>query len=42
MENKNERNENKIILADFHCTMDKMERDGRNKTLYKCCFNYAL
>ena len=37
MENKNERNENKII-----CTMDKKERDGRNKTLYKYHFNYAL
>ena len=22
--------------------MDKMERDGRNKTLYRCRFNYAL
>ena len=42
MENKNEGNENKIILGDFNCTMDKMERDGRNKTLYKCHFNYAL
>ena len=41
MENKNEGNENKIILADFNCTMDKMERDRRNKTLYKCHFNYA-
>ena len=34
MENKNERNEDKIILGDFNCTMDKMERDSRNKTLY--------
>ena len=34
MENKNEGNENKIILGDFNCTMNKMERDGRNKTLY--------
>ena len=42
MENKNKGNENKIILGDFNCTMDKMERDGRNKTLYKCHFNYAL
>ena len=33
MENKNEGNENKIILGDFNCTMDKMERDDRNKTL---------
>ena len=22
--------------------MDKMERDSRNKTLYRSCFNYAL
>ena len=42
MENNNEENKNKIILGDFNCTMDKMERDGRNKTLYKCHFNYAL
>ena len=42
MENKNEGNENKIIFGDFNCTMDKMERDGRNKTLYRCHFNYAL
>ena len=42
MENKNEGNENKIILGDFNCTMNKMERDGRNKTLYRCRFNYAL
>ena len=42
MENKNERNENKIILGDFNCNMDKMERDCRNKTLYKYHFNYAL
>ena len=32
MENKNEGNENKIILGDFSCTMDKMDRDGENKT----------
>ena len=42
MENKNVGNENKMILGDFNCTMDKTERDGRNKTLYKCHFNYAL
>ena len=44
IENKNEGNENKIILGDFKCTMDKMERDGRNKIqrLYRCCSNYAL
>ena len=44
MENKNEGNENKIILGDFNCTMDKMDRYGGNKTqrLYGCCSNYAL
>ena len=42
MENKNEGNKNKIILGDFNCTMDKTERDGRNKTLCKCHFNYVL
>ena len=44
MENKNRGNEKKIILEDFHCTMDKMNRDGENKTqrLYWCCSSYAL
>ena len=44
MENKNKGNENKIILEDFNCTMDKMGRDGENKTqrLYWCCSSYAL
>ena len=28
MENKNEGNESKIILGDFNCTMDKMDRYG--------------
>ena len=42
MDDKNEGNENKIILGDFNSTMDKMETDGRNKTLYKCHFNYFL
>ena len=32
MENKSEENEDKIMLGDFNCTMDKMDRDGRNKT----------
>ena len=32
MKNKNKGNENKIILEDFNCTMDKMDRDGENKT----------
>ena len=42
MENKNEGSENKIIPGDFNCIMDKMERDSRNKTLYRFHFNYAL
>ena len=44
MENKNEGNENKIKLGDFHRTMDKMHKDGENKTqrLYRCFSNYAL
>ena len=44
MENKNKLNKNKIILEDFNCTMDKMGRDGENKTqrLYWCCSSYAL
>ena len=29
MEHKNEQNENKVILGDFNCTMNKMDRyDG--------------
>ena len=42
MENKNKGNENKIILGDLNCTMDKRQRDGTNKTCYRFCFNYAL
>ena len=42
MENKNEGNESKIILGDFNCIMNKMEGDGKNKTLYKCHFNNGL
>ena len=40
MENKNKGNENKTILEDFNCAMDKMARDGENKTqrLY-CCYS---
>ena len=43
MENKNKRNENKIILGDFNFAMDKMDRNGENKTqrLYWCCSNYV-
>ena len=32
MENKSEGNENKIILGDFNSTIDKMDRNGGNKT----------
>ena len=43
MENKNKRNENKIILGDFNFAMGEMDRDGENKTqrLYWCCSNYV-
>ena len=30
-ENKNEENENKIILENFNCFMDKMDSNGENK-----------
>ena len=38
MENKCDGNENKIILGDFNITMDKIGRNGANKTqrLYRC------
>ena len=41
MENKNEGNEDKIILGGFNCLMDKIDRDGENNTqrLYKYCSN---
>ena len=44
MQNKNEGNENEIKFGDLNCTMDKIDRDGENKTqrLYRCCSNYAL
>ena len=32
MQNKNEGNENKIILEDLNFTMHKIDRDGENKT----------
>ena len=31
MESKIEGNENKIILGDFNCTINKMDRGGENK-----------
>ena len=32
------------MLEDLICTMDKIDRDGKNKTqsLHRCCSNYAL
>ena len=44
MQNKNEGNENKIMLEILNCTMNKIDRDGENKTqrLYRFCSNYAL
>ena len=44
MQNKNEESENKIMLGDLNCSMDKTDRDGENKRqiLYRCCSNYAL
>ena len=44
MENKTEGNENKILLGDFNCTLDKIDRDEGNKTrkLYRCHSNFAL
>ena len=32
MQNKNEGSENKIMLGDVNCAMDKIDRDGENKT----------
>ena len=32
MERKNKGNENKIMLEDFNCTMDKIDRDVETKT----------
>ena len=42
--NKNEGNENKIMLGDLNYNMDKIDKDGENKTqrLYSCCSSYAL
>ena len=32
------------MLGDLTCTMNKIDRDGENKTrrLYRCCSSYAL
>ena len=44
MENKSEGKRNKIILGDFNCTVDKIDRDGGNKTQRLCRYvcNCAL
>ena len=44
MENKSKGNENKIMLEDFNCTMDKMDINSGNKSqrLYRCSSKYAL
>ena len=44
MPNKNDGNENKIMLVALNCTMDKIDRICENKTqrLYRCCSSYAL
>ena len=44
MQNKNVGNENKIMLGDLTCTMDKIDRDGENKTqrLYRCYSNFPV
>ena len=44
MQNKNEGNENKIILGDLNCTMNKIGRDGEDKIqrVYRWRSNYAL
>ena len=44
MENKSDRNDNIIILRDFNCIIDKMEKDGGNKMerLHRCGSIYFL
>ena len=44
MESKSKGNENKIMLEDFNCTMDKMDRNSGNTSqrLYRCSSKYAL
>ena len=32
MHNKNEGNEDKVMLGDLNCTMDKIDRHGEKKT----------
>ena len=44
MQNKNDENENEIILGDFNSSMDKMDKYGGDKTqrFYRCCSSYTL
>ena len=44
MQNRNEGNQNKIMLGVLNCTMDKIGGNDENKTqrLYRCCSDYAL
>ena len=44
MQNKNEGNENKIMLGGLICTMDEIDTDGENKTqrVYRCCSSNGL
>ena len=43
MENKNQGNEKQIVLGDFNCTKEKMEKDyGKKYRLYRSRFNYGL
>ena len=44
IENKTEGNENKIIIGDFNCTLEKMARDEENKTQkrYRCHSLFVL
>ena len=41
MKNERDGNESKIILEDFNCIMDKMDRDDGNKT-QRLCINMVL
>ena len=44
MEKKNKGNKNKIILEEFNCNIDKMDKDGENKTqrIYLCSCSSSL
>ena len=44
IDHKFEENENKILLGDFNCTLNPMDRDERNNTQkrYRCHSNFAL